>query len=114
MIGAVANQQWSVGGWGDRNVNATYIQLMVIYHLPKGWYLVSVPVITANWEADSGNRWTVPVGGGAGKVVKLGESAAELATTGVLQRGTAGRWLRLAVALPDTIPLSKMNPAAIP
>jgi hypothetical protein len=27
----------------------------------------------ANWEADSDNRWTVPVGGGAGKIVKLGK-----------------------------------------
>ena len=72
MIGAFANQQWSVGGWSDRNVNSTYIQPMLIYHLPKGWYLTSIPVITANWEADSGNRWTVPVGGGAGKIVKLG------------------------------------------
>ena len=73
MIGVVANQQWSVGGWSNRNVNSTYIQPMVIYHLPKGWYLASVPVITADWEADSGNRWTVPVGGGAGKIVKLGK-----------------------------------------
>jgi hypothetical protein len=73
MIGIVANQQWSVGGWSDRNVNSTYIQPMVIYHLTKGWYLASVPVITADWEADSGNRWTVPVGGGAGKIVKLGK-----------------------------------------
>jgi hypothetical protein len=73
MIGLVANQQWSVGGWGDRSVNSTYIQPMVIYHLPKGWYLASVPVITADWEADPGNRWTVPVGGGVGKIVKLGK-----------------------------------------
>jgi hypothetical protein len=73
MLGVFANQQWSVGGWGDRNVNSTYIQPMLIYHLPKGWYLTSIPVITANWEADSGNRWTVPVGGGAGKIVKLGK-----------------------------------------
>ena len=73
MIGVVANQQWNVGGWGDRNVNSTYIQPMLIYHLPKGWYLTSIPVIMANWEADSDNRWTVPVGGGAGKIVKLGK-----------------------------------------
>ncbi|MFZ0826709.1 MAG: neuromedin U [Verrucomicrobiia bacterium] len=72
MIGVVANEQWSVGGWRDRNVSSTYIQPMVIYHLPRGWYLASVPVITADWEADSGNRWTVPVGGGVGKIVKVG------------------------------------------
>ena len=78
MVGAVANQQWSVAGWRDRNVNSTYIQPMVIYHLNQGWYLVSVPVITADWEADSGNRWTVPVGGGAGKIVKLGKQPLNL------------------------------------
>jgi len=73
MIGAFASQQWSVGGWSDRNVNLTTIQPMIIYHLPKGWYLVSIPVITANWEADANDRWTVPVGGGVGKIVKVGK-----------------------------------------
>jgi hypothetical protein len=37
------------------------------------WYLTSAPIITANWEADSGNRWTVPFGGGVGKIFKIGE-----------------------------------------
>ena len=73
MIGLVANQQLSVGGWGDGRVNSTYLQPMVIYHLPKGWYLASVPVITANWEAPAGNRWTVPGGGGGGPIVRLGK-----------------------------------------
>ena len=27
-------------------------------------------MITANWEADSDNRWTVPFGGGVGRLVK--------------------------------------------
>jgi hypothetical protein len=29
-------------------------------------------IITANWNADSGNRWTVPLGGGVGKLFKIG------------------------------------------
>ena len=33
-------------------------------------YLVRAPIITANWEASSGDTWTVPVGGG-GKLFKL-------------------------------------------
>jgi len=41
--------------------------------LSQGWYLAFVPIITANWEADRGNRWTVPIGGGAGKIIKLGK-----------------------------------------
>jgi len=34
--------------------------------------LTSAPIITANWEADSDNRWIVPFGGGAGKIFKIG------------------------------------------
>ena len=42
------------------------------YHFRDGWALSSSPSITANWIA-SGNKWTVPVGGGVSKVVRLGE-----------------------------------------
>ena len=33
--------------------------------------LVSAPIFTANWEAASGNKWVVPIGGGVGKLFKL-------------------------------------------
>ncbi len=32
-------------------------------------------VATANWEAASGQVWTVPVGGGGGRVFKIGKQA---------------------------------------
>ena len=32
-------------------------------------------VLTANWKADSGQQWTVPMGGGAGKLFKIGNQA---------------------------------------
>jgi hypothetical protein len=35
--------------------------------------LSSTPVITANWEADAGNQWTVPFGGGVGRLFKIGK-----------------------------------------
>ncbi|MHC4691402.1 MAG: hypothetical protein ACYS67_01580 [Planctomycetota bacterium] len=32
------------------------------------------PVITANWsEGDSDNRWTIPIGGGVGRVFRVGK-----------------------------------------
>ena len=35
-------------------------------------FMTSAPVVTANWEADdSGDRWTVPIGGGAGRIFKI-------------------------------------------
>ena len=78
MLGAFVNQQWSLGGWGDRRVSTATLQPMLIYHLPRGWYLVSVPIITANWEADAADCWTVPAGGGFGKIVKLGRTPVNL------------------------------------
>lgn len=32
-------------------------------------------MITANSEADSGDRWTVPIGGGAGRVLRIGQQS---------------------------------------
>ena len=73
LYGALINNVWSFAGDDDRDdVNAMLIQPFVNYNLPDGWYLTSSPVITANWEADSDNTWTVPVGGGVGKIFRIG------------------------------------------
>lgn len=67
---------WSFAGDEDRaDVNAMTLQPFLNYNLPKGWYLTSSPLITANWEADEDNRWTVPVGGGIGRIFKIGDQA---------------------------------------
>jgi hypothetical protein len=72
VFGALANNQWSFAGDGGRaDVNALLIQPFVNYNLPDGWYITSVPIITANFEGD--NAWTIPVGGGGGKIVKAGK-----------------------------------------
>jgi hypothetical protein len=41
------------------------------YNFGDGWFVGSVPIITANWEAH-GEQWTLPVGAVAGRVIKLG------------------------------------------
>ena len=51
-------------GWSDRDVNAFLLQPFLNYNLPHGWYLTSVPIMTADFSASSGNHWTVPVGAG--------------------------------------------------
>jgi hypothetical protein len=38
-----------------------------------GWFLTTVPIILASWDAPEGNQWTVPLGGGIGKGLKLGK-----------------------------------------
>ena len=73
VVGSLFSNVWSVGGSGDNDVNLFTWQYFVNYNLPNGWYLTSAPIITANWEADSDNRWTVPFGGGVGKIFKIGK-----------------------------------------
>ncbi len=69
VYGATANHTWSVA---NSDINATLIQYFVNYNLPKSWYLSSAPIVTANWNATSGNEWNVPFGGVVGKIFKLG------------------------------------------
>ena len=73
VIGVLGRQLWSVAGPNDRkDVSQLLLQPFVNYNLTAGWYLVSAPIITANWSADSSDRWTVPVGGGFGKIFRIG------------------------------------------
>ncbi len=37
-----------------------------------GFYLTSSPIITVDWQAGSSDRWTVPLGGGVGKIFHFG------------------------------------------
>ena len=72
-LGALANNVWSVAGSGSRpDVNQFLLQYFINYNLKKGWFLTWQPTLTANWQASSGNQWTVPYGGGVGRIMKLG------------------------------------------
>ncbi|MBK4723286.1 hypothetical protein JJL56_31010 [Azospirillum sp. YIM DDC1] len=73
VAGSLVRQLWSFAGDGDRkDVNQLLIQPFINYNMDDGWYLVSSPVITADWNSRDGNRWTVPLGGGAGRIFKVG------------------------------------------
>ncbi|HSF07908.1 MAG TPA: hypothetical protein VLA60_00750 [Nitrospirales bacterium] len=75
VMGALIRNIWSFAGDNQRlKVNQFVIQPFLNYNFPNGWYLTSTPAIIANWEAeDKRNRWTVPLGGGFGKVMFRGE-----------------------------------------
>jgi len=70
VAGIVTNNVWT---FGDTEENKFVFQYFINYNLPKAWYIVSAPIMTANWNAPSDNRWIVPFGGGAGKVFKIGK-----------------------------------------
>lgn len=72
--GIVARNLWSFAGDSDRQkVNFMLLRPFVNYNFSNGWYLTSTPNIIIDWKASSRDRWTVPVGGGFGKVIFRGE-----------------------------------------
>jgi len=75
VVGALANNVWSFGGTHGplgNSYNNFLTQPFVNYNFGEGWYVVSAPIVTANWETP-GTKWTVPIGGGAGRVFKVGK-----------------------------------------
>ena len=81
VIGALVSNVWSFSGDDERaDVNSFLMQYFVNYNLPDGWYLTSSPIITANWEAESGEQWTVPFGGGIGRVFRIGRQPINMQT----------------------------------
>jgi hypothetical protein len=75
VIGLLANNVWSYAGEGSRTEVSQFLaQPFINYNLPRGWYISVSPIITANWKADrASDRWTVPLGGGIGKIFKIGK-----------------------------------------
>ena len=70
VAGSLFSQVWSFTD--DEDVDVFTWQYFVNYNLPKGWYLTSSPIITANWKNSKDDTWTVPFGGGVGRVFRLG------------------------------------------
>ena len=73
VVGSLFSNVWSFAGSGDQDVNLFTWQYFINYNLPNHWYLTTAPIITANWESDSDNRWTIPFGGGVGKIFHIGK-----------------------------------------
>lgn len=79
-IGFFGGNQKSFAGSGARpDVNQLLIRGAIRRNLSEKWYLVSAPVITANWNGASGQKWVVPVGGGIGR--RLGPESRPWAVT---------------------------------
>jgi hypothetical protein len=74
VIGALANNIWSFGGDPRNRYNMFTLQPFVNYNFPHspGTYLSFSPIVTADWEAKSGDTWTVPLGLAAGQIFRIG------------------------------------------
>lgn len=79
VFGAVVNNIWSFGGppGSSDRTNQLLLNPVFSYHFADGWSIGTSPNITTNWIA-SGGKWTVPIGGGFAKLVRLGEQPVKL------------------------------------
>ena len=115
-IGALINNVWSVAGSTHRpHVNQMLLQYFINYNLNKGWYLTSGPILTANWnnkangdaasgdDTTPGGRWTIPFGGGPGRIMRLGYQPVNISVNfygnAVHPPGASSWGMRIQIAL---------------
>jgi hypothetical protein len=67
--GMLANHVWSFAGWGDNNVNNTFLQPFAAYTLKSHTTFALNSESTYNWNS---HQWTVPLNMTVKQVVKIG------------------------------------------
>ena len=85
VMGVLVSNAWDFGGGYEPSgdINFFSAQPFINYNMKGGWYLTTSPTITANWEADdSDDKWTVPLGGGVGRVFKIGKQHVNMRVAG--------------------------------
>ena len=80
VLGALVQNWTSFAGSADRGgTNQMNLQPIASFFLPNGWSVGYSGNVLANWEArDTEDIWTVPIGVGVSKVVKLGKLPVKL------------------------------------
>jgi hypothetical protein len=69
-----------VGGTGA-DVSITSLQYFLFYGLGDGWQIGTGPTISYDWNAGSGNQWTVPIGVSLAKTTTIGGEPVKLNAT---------------------------------
>lgn len=104
VLGGLVANFWTVSDSGDSTeVNQLQAQPFINYNFGKGWALAFAPLITANWDAEDGEEWTVPLGLGISRTTVFGKQPITLGfqyyNNVERPEGTAANQLRIAVSL---------------
>ena len=76
--GILGQHFWDFAGDNDAaDVDLTTLQYFINYNTPD-YYLNTSPTMSYNWEADSDEAWTIPVGGGIGKIMRFNDSPVDM------------------------------------
>jgi len=79
VMGSVTQHWWSFAGDSDRpKVNRTDFQYIIRRQLPGAMSIGMGPTVVVDWEADSGNKLTFPIGLGITKTVRWGKMPVKL------------------------------------
>ena len=73
VTGTLVNTVFSLGGTSGPGANKytlLTINPFLIYNFGGGWFVGTVPIITANLSA-GGTKWTLPVGAQFGRLIKI-------------------------------------------
>jgi hypothetical protein len=84
ILGAFVQNWTSFAGSDNRpDTNQMNLQPIASYFLPDGWSIGYSGNILANWKAEkAGDTWTVPLGLGINKVLKLGKLPVKVGLAG--------------------------------
>lgn len=104
VAGVLVNNVFSLGGTtgrGGTRYNTFLLEPFFNYNFGGGWFVGTVPIMTANWNA-GGEKWTLPVGIQVGRVIKLGGKLPVKLEVGAyynaLRPTDAGTWQLLTAA----------------
>ena len=108
-FGLLAANRWSFAGDSNRaDVNQLLIRGLIRRELRNRWFFISAPIITANWNAASGQKWRVPLGGGFGRSLSRDRVPVNLSLQlywHVIRPDGAPDWLaRVGVTFPFQLP----------
>ena len=98
-VGGLVQQYWDYAGDNDRDdVSLMNLQYFIFYGINDTTSIGAAPNIIANWEQDSDNRWTVPIGLGISRTVQVGKVPVRL-----------GFEAHYSVIRPDDLPGAKWD-----
>ena len=98
-IGGLLQQYWDYAGDDDRDgVNLTNFQYFLWYSFNATTSMGMSPNIIADWNQDSNDRWTVPIGLGLSRTIQFGKVPVRF-----------GLEAHYSVIQPDNVPSNEWN-----
>lgn len=107
-FGALAQHWWSYAGDSSApDVNSSNIQYFYFVSFDGGWQIGGAPQIEIDWEQDSDDRWSVPIGLGVQKTHFFGKMPVRLGVEGqyyAVNQDTYGNEWRVQFTIAPIIP----------